>query len=130
MPFFVRVFAVIVFCLVLAEVCPAQVERYELGKRLRRAELAWEAADSAHRARATVPMSEAVRSFFGLQLRKAASQLDDAYFSIRGDQDPSDLEKVAISQRMSVAPLLSDAEQATLRIGFSNFTPSPGSNTA
>lgn len=113
--------ASIIFCSLFVSASSAQVERYELGQRLRRAELAWQTADLAHRAKATAPMSQAVRSFFGLQLRTAAARLDDAYFAIRGDEAPSDEEKLAISHRISISPLLAEASESVFRVAFSKF---------
>ena len=42
----------------------AETPRAELGKRLRRFEIAWQEADAPDRAAAVAPMTAAVRSFF------------------------------------------------------------------
>lgn len=116
---------VAILCLFTASLFPsvltAQVDRYELGLRLRRVELAWQAADEAHRAAAAKPMDEAVKSFFGLQLRTAAARLDKAFLVISGSEKPSEMVRYSISRRIAVLPLLSDAKDSTLKIELQQF---------
>jgi len=99
----------------------AQVDRYELGQRLRRVELAWQEADEARRAATAKPMDEAVKSFFGLQLRTAAARLDKSYLVVSGREQPSSLVRFAISRRLATLPLLSDTTQPTLAIELQQF---------
>ncbi|MFN9878644.1 MAG: hypothetical protein ACK557_09215, partial [Planctomycetota bacterium] len=99
----------------------AQVDRYELGQRLRRVELAWQEADAARRAATAKPMDEAVKSFFGLQLRTAAARLDKSYLVVSGREQPSSLVRFAISRRLATLPLLSDTTQPTLAIELQQF---------
>lgn len=60
-------------------VLQAQGERLELGKRLRRFEVAWEKGSAAQREASAKPMQQAVNLFFGLQLERAMEQLDEAW---------------------------------------------------
>lgn len=99
----------------------AQVDRYELGLRLRRVELAWQAAPAGQRAASAEPMAEAVKSFFGLQLRTAAARLDKAFLVVTGTDKPSDLVRYAISRRIAVLPLLADTTDSTLKIQLQQF---------
>lgn len=99
----------------------AQVDRYELGQRLRRVEVAWQAADEARRAALAKPMDDAVKSFFGLQLRTAAARLDKAYLVVTGNDQPSELVRYAISRRIAALPLLSDTSEPTLWIELQQF---------
>jgi len=108
-------------CSFLPAVLNAQVDRYELGLRLRRVELAWQAADEAHRAAAAKPMDDAVKSFFGLQLRTAAARLDKAFLVITGADKPSEMVRYSVSRRMAVLPLLSDTKDSTLKIELQQF---------
>lgn len=116
---------VTLLCLLACGFAPAaldaQVDRYELGLRLRRVELAWQAADEAHRAAAAKPMDEAVKSFFGLQLRTAAARLDKAFLVINGSDKPSEMVRYSISRRIAALPLLSDTNEPTLKIELQQF---------
>lgn len=102
------------FLLATGSVLQAQEERYELGKRLRRFELAWHAAAGEGRARCVAPMQQAVQSFFALRLSAAAKELDQAYFSVRSSDPPSDFERYAISRRLSFGPAVLDASQMSV----------------
>lgn len=63
--------------------------RYELGKRLQRFEKAWESASTGARTASTPMMEQAVQSFFGLDLIKAARKLDEAWLTLQ--YHPSDI---------------------------------------
>ncbi len=89
----------------LPAMCSAQSERYELGQRLQRFELAWQAASEEPRKASAAAMQKAVQSFFGLQLSTAASYLDQAYFTVRAST-PSPLERAALAQRVELRPVL------------------------
>lgn len=86
----------------------AQVERYELGQRLRRFEVAWQEAGAERRAAAVEPMNRAVRSFFGLQLRSAAAALDEAWFAVRKEGPADEMERAVIARHLAIAPLVSE----------------------
>jgi predicted esterase len=114
---------VFIFTLTLAtsSVGQAQEERYELGKRLRRFEQAWQVADRDGRVRCVAPMQEAVQSFFSLQLSVAAKELDQAYFAVRSGEPPSDFERYAISRRLSFGPSVIDASQQSIDLKLKPF---------
>lgn len=94
--------------------CGAQSERYELGRRLQRFELAWQAASPEPRQASAAAMQKAVQSFFGLQLSTAASYLDQAYFTVRASA-PSPLERAALAQRVELRPVLLDTQHAAIQ---------------
>ena len=101
-----------------AGLADAETPRAELGKRLRRFELAWQDADARQRAAAVVPMNAAVRSFFTFRLNAAAARLDDAWLAVRA-AGPADLhERCAIATAVTVIPLLADTTCLELTIGF------------
>jgi len=66
-------------------------------------------------------MDEAVKSFFGLQLRTAAARLDKAFLVITGSDKPSEMFRYSISRRIAVLPLLSDTKESTLKIELQQF---------
>jgi hypothetical protein len=101
--------------------CCAQSDRYELGKRVRRFEVAWQTAEPQLRTASTAPMQKAVQNFFSLQFAKAAQQLDDAYFAVRQASPPTPFEQLAIAQRLLVEPVAVDVQAATLRIKLNAF---------
>lgn len=105
---------------VLATGLPAAAEtpRAELGKRLRRFEVAWQEADARRRAAAVEPMNAAVRSFFSLQLGTAAARLDDAWLEVRGGEAADPSERGAIATAVTVGPLLADASCDRVTITF------------
>ena len=61
----------------------AQAERYELGRRLRAYEVAWESADRAARVRSYADLPKVTTQFFGLKLGEAGRTLDDARHALR-----------------------------------------------
>lgn len=81
--------------------CSAQVERYELGKRLRRFEEAWQIAAPEIRLKSTSAVQQAVSHFFGLQLKKAASKLDQAWLAVK-DGKTSDWQRAGIAYRIEI----------------------------
>ena len=103
----------IVVCLLCCWPCYAQSDRYELGKRVRRFELAWQAADGARRAASAAPMQQAVKSFFTLQYAGAARELDNAYFIARQAAPAAAFEQAALALRLDVQPVAIDAQLAT-----------------
>lgn len=67
----------------------AQVERYELGRRLRQFEAAWEKYDSeTARQRAASRLRPLTRQFFSLRLTEAARTLDEATHALQSVAEP------------------------------------------
>ena len=99
----------------------AETPRAELGKRLRRFEIAWQEADPSGRARAVAPMSAAVRSFFSLDLSTAARGLDDAWFTVRGGMPPDDGERRAVATSVTATPILADTSAGTIQLALAPF---------
>lgn len=95
----------------------AETPRAELGKRLRRFELAWQEADGPQRAAAVPPMTAAVRSFFSMALPDAARRLDEAWYVVRGDA-PGAAEREAVAVAVTVTPLLADTAADALSLTF------------
>lgn len=104
--------------------CSAQSDRYELGKRLRRFEVAWQTAETKHREASTEPMQKAVQSFFSLQFAKAAAQLDAAYFAVRNANAPTDIEQLVISHSLQVQPVVVDTLSGSVNVTLRPFTQS------
>ena len=99
----------------------AETPRAELGKRLRRFEIAWQEADAPRRAAAVEPMTAAVRSFFTLQLSAAASHLDEAWYTVRAQGAPEAAERAAIATAVTATPLLADTTAESLAVTFAPF---------
>lgn len=99
----------------------AETPRAELGRRLRRFEIAWQEADADRRAAAVAPMTTAVRSFFTLQLPAAGRHLDEAWFAVRSGDPPAAPERVAIATAVTVTPRLADAAAPSLTVAFEPF---------
>ena len=99
----------------------AETPRAELGKRLRRFEIAWQEADGERRAAAVAPMTAAVRSFFTLQLSAAASHLDEAWYTVRAQGAPETPERAAIATAVAATPLLADTTAEMLSLKFAPF---------
>lgn len=104
----------------------AQTPRAELGRRLQRFELAWQAADAATRAKAVEPMSAAVRSFFALDLASAASHLDQAWYAVRQEGPPDEREQYLLGHELQVGPLVTEAANDELRIAMAPAYPLAG----
>jgi pimeloyl-ACP methyl ester carboxylesterase len=99
----------------------AETPRAELGKRLRRFEIAWQVADGERRAAAVAPMTAAVRSFFTLQLSAAASHLDEAWYTVRAQGAPEATERAAIATAVTATPLLAETTAETLSLTLTPF---------
>jgi predicted esterase len=68
----------------------AQPERYELGRRLRVFEAAWEnAPGEGPRKHCVEPLKKAVQSFFSLNLSGAGEAIDRARYAVESDKEPS-----------------------------------------
>ncbi|HMO13037.1 MAG TPA: hypothetical protein PKD64_08720 [Pirellulaceae bacterium] len=116
------------FCFSLAleltsqtSVVNCQVDRWELGRRLQRFEIAWELAPTEQRRKSTQLMQDAVNKFFSLQLRTAARQLDQAWFAVRSVKEPTEFERAAIVYRLDATPVLADVTQSRLSISLQRF---------
>jgi predicted esterase len=81
--------------------CSGQVERYELGKRLRRFEEAWQLASPDLRLKSTPVLQQAVTSFFSLQLKVAAARLDQAWTAVL-NRKRSDFERACTAYRIDL----------------------------
>jgi predicted esterase len=75
----------------------AQVDRYDLGRRLRAMELAWEAATPENRKTALAPLKKVVALFFANRNAEAAEVLDQSRFLLEGRKNPSPAERWANS---------------------------------
>lgn len=101
--------------------CGAQIERYELGKRVVRFERAWQTATSDHRAASVPAMNSAVRSFFSLDPKQAAEHVDHALMDVTAVESPSGLLKYCLSRRVAIRDLLADTTRRQLQIKISQF---------
>ena len=104
---------VLIFALALIAPLSAQVSRYELGRRVVRAELAYESAKDAAKQASTKPFDEAVRAFLRLNLGRAADKLDEAYHTLKGDPAASNERKI-IDHYFPTSPRLIDAKAEAL----------------
>jgi predicted esterase len=95
-------------------IASAQVERYELGKRVERFEIAWQSATPESRARSVKPIAAAVQSFFALQLNKAGELIDQGFLEVTEVSSPTDFQRWALSQYLSVDPILSDQDSTSI----------------
>lgn len=93
----------------------AQPERLELGKRLRRFELAWESAPESNRLASARPMQLAVSRFFALQFNEAMERLDEAWRCV--DEQPlTDPLKAAIRFQIDQDRRVAEPSQDTKSI--------------
>ncbi len=99
-----------------------QTERFELGKRVHRFEVAWQKATAEDRIRAVEPISKAVTSFFSLRLLTAAEFVDQAYFVTSKKEEPSDFERWSIAQHVLLERRLFRQEEP-LRLRIEPFYP-------
>lgn len=65
----------------------AQVERYELGRRLRVFEKAWNAASPTDRQRSTPALRQAVNQFFSFRLGEAGGSITEARYALDSKQN-------------------------------------------
>ena len=95
-------FAALAFVLLTLEPVRAQTARYELGRRVRSMEEAWEAQrDPAVRRAALPPIKRAVENFFALRLPAAARELDETRLILAGHLAPSASEPGSSESRSS-----------------------------
>ncbi|MFM7832469.1 MAG: hypothetical protein ACKPJD_11795, partial [Planctomycetaceae bacterium] len=117
---FLAVCVCTLFC-ILTPCSSAQTQRLELGRRLKRFEIAWEQAPATQQAKAVAPLKQAVSSFFSLQLSEAGRQLDNAWFTVRNAAPPSAAEKVAIAYSLTALPFCAPPETTELKLQLSPF---------
>lgn len=98
-----------------------QLERYELGSRLRRFELAWESAAAERRRLSTPRMERAVSAFFSLRLSDAARHLDEAWLTTQTDHPLDTNTRWLVSHRIDCDTRLCDASSISLRVGLVPF---------
>jgi predicted esterase len=100
-----------------ANAATAQVERYELGRRLKRFEAAWEEqTDPAARKRALAVVSKASPQFLAFQLAESARTLDEARFALRSAEPPSDAERWAAAVYLAPESRLVDAGKKSISV--------------
>jgi predicted esterase len=101
--------AAVLSVLLLTTTAPAQPERYELGKRLKAFEAAWDAQpDAAARKRALKGLPDVTQQFFTFRFGEAGRTLDDARFALESDQPPSEALRWATSLYPDVPKRLID----------------------
>lgn len=110
----------VLLMIVLAVPANAQTSRLELGRRLKRFELGWEAAAPADRAKCVGPLKVAVTSFFSLNLPEAGRQLDQAWIAARGSK-ASALEESIIGLQCLPSPVCADASETKLTLQVRPF---------
>ena len=93
----------------------AQMERYELGRRLRVFEKAWDQTPNPEaRRRTTTPLDQAVQSFFAFRLSDAGRMMDDAWFALQSTDPPDARDRWARSLRIRLETRLLDAATGRL----------------
>ncbi|OWK37654.1 hypothetical protein [Fimbriiglobus ruber] len=115
------------FVLALPTFSVAQVERYELGRRMKQLEIEWDAhPDPAARKRAVAILPDAMNQFFTLQLGSAGRTLDEARHAL----DSADPAPGAVRwlDALAVVPeaRLIDASKSELRVEVRAFYPVKG----
>ncbi|MCH2181744.1 MAG: alpha/beta fold hydrolase [Mariniblastus sp.] len=101
----------------------AQNPRLELGRRLKRFELAWETAPTTGRDAAVAYLRNAVGSFFSLRLSEAGRQMDNAWLAVRSDDPPSALTRAVIGSQLLVSPLCAETGDGPLELKLQPFYP-------
>lgn len=108
--------------LLVPGLCLAQVERLELGKRLRKFEKAWDAqTDAARRREAVSELQKAVASFFSFRLAEAGRSLDQARFKLTEAKEVLDEKRWAESLHLQLERYLVEADVPTLAVTVAEF---------
>lgn len=95
----------------------AQVERSELGRRLRTVEAAWaEQPDVQARRRAIGHLTQVVRRYFAFDGAEAARQLDAAHFALAAAERADEQARWAASLALTVVGPLADAAEPALAV--------------
>lgn len=114
--------------LVGAATIQAQPERYELGRRLREFEAAWERQTDAEARRKAVPLLDrAVQTFFSFRLAEAARLMDQARFELL-DPKPTADARWATSLVVKPETRFLDAAAPHLRTTLEPFYPAKESD--
>lgn len=120
----VHALLVLVFLLGLPPALAAQPERYELGRRLRQFEAAWETEkDTAARADACGKLDAAVRAFFSLKLRDAGKAIDEARFALKPGEPPTPEVRQATALFVQLDRRLLDRQEPSLAFTLDRFYP-------
>ena len=114
-------YVLLVVILVFGNQLEAQTDRYELGRRVKRYEVAWQSAEKAARDRSTQSMQRAVSYFFGLNFKKAGQALDSAFLEIQSAQPASDISKWTLSRKVTVQKRVTDAAAKELQVSTGEF---------
>ena len=112
--------ALVILVLGFSNLTIGQVERSELGKRLRRFELAWQTAPVELQQKSATPMQAAVTSFFSLQLAGAAKQLDGAWRVVR-NEPPGTAESAVTAFRIHTENQIVEPESAAIKAQLQSF---------
>jgi predicted esterase len=108
--------------LMLPPVAAAQEERYELGRRLRQMEAAWERQeDDTARQRALEHLRPVTRQFFSFRLAEAARSLDRATFALQSPREPSAARQWAAALQITPQKRLLDDQHAELLVTVQPF---------
>lgn len=100
----------------------AQSERYELGRRLRAVEFAWDAQrDPVARRRAVPALNQAVRAFFAANAANVGRSLDEVRFQLQSSLSRSSAERWAASLRLAIDCRLIDSAKPKLRFTVEPF---------
>lgn len=106
---------------------PAQVERYEVGRRMKAFEAAWETTtDAARKKRALAIVADATTQFLTFRLGDAARTLDEARFALQSDDPSSDEVRWLLSLCAVPEKRLVDSAAKELRVEVRQFYPVKG----
>lgn len=100
--------------------CEGQGERYELGKRLRRFEEAWQLASPEIQKRSAPVLQAAVSKFFSLDLLGAAEKLDQAWITTQNEKLDS-WQEWAIPLRIQSSAILFDSSAKEITFSLRRF---------
>ena len=104
-----------------------QVERYELGRRLKRFEAEWEkVTDPAARKRALAIIPKASTQFLSLNLPEAARTVDDAYWALKSAEPPAAGVRWLESLCLVPEKRAVEADARTVRVTVRPLYPVPG----
>jgi predicted esterase len=100
----------------------AQEERYELGRRLRQMEAAWERQEQeAARQRALEFLQPLTRQFFAFRFAEAARALDQATFALQSPREPSAARQWAAALQITPQKRILDDTQTELVVTVQPF---------
>ncbi|MCE9565168.1 MAG: hypothetical protein K8U57_24310 [Planctomycetes bacterium] len=121
-----RLFAVVLF-VTIPTAAQAQPERYEVGRRLKSFEAAWEKFDDpTARERALTGLQTLTKQFFSLKLGEAGRSLDLATFALSADIGPSAARQFVWSLSAFPETRLVDGNAKELSVTIQPFYPVKG----